>query len=91
MSRKVIWKVNLQHKDAQEVTFPAGAEIIHCHAQDRKVYLWFVCDPEEKEIVTRNILLIPTGLEHEIGNNRYLGTVHLANGLFVLHCFETLE
>jgi hypothetical protein len=83
-----IWKAVLQWEDMQEISVPAGAEMLCAREQNEEIAVWFKCDPEAKK-VPRKIAMCGTG--HPAPDGRYLGTAALRGGKLMFHVFEVVH
>lgn len=68
---------------------PLSAKILDVQAQHGEPVLWALVDLREEMRVTRNVVLVPTGvqLQADVREWSYLGTVQLAGGSLVFHAF----
>ena len=84
----VIWKVEIPVLDRVEISWPAGSVPLAVQNQHGGVILWFRCDPEAEQ-ERRWVKVVGTGnpLPADIGDDQYLGTTQMMNGLFVWHVF----
>lgn len=83
-----IYKYTLNLTDLQEVTMPAGAEILSAANQNGSLCLWALVDTD-KESRRRFIEIIGTGNPIEKNDNiirRFIGTAVM--NPFVWHVFE---
>ncbi len=90
---KAVWKSKVVLEDIQEIEMPVGSEILKFHQQgnrfDDDVSLWYLCEtenPKEK----RTFALVATGVE-VLEGYKYIGTIWMMNGNFVLHLFEVIK
>jgi hypothetical protein len=83
----VVYKYPMEIKDIVELELPAGAEILHVEAQNDKLCLWALVDPE-KPTLYRRIRIAGTG--HTIKENiiRYINTFTLYEKALWFHVFE---
>ena len=81
---KTIWKFKIGQDTV--LSLPKGSEVLSVAEQFGDVNMWFLVDPNaEKE--TRRFTLHGTG--HDVHDNvKFLGTVCLMEGNFILHAFE---
>lgn len=84
---KTIWKFELRTTDAQDVSMPFGAEVLHVREQRGAPCLWALVDPEA-EPTTRCILTVGTGHPCEPAADAYLGSYYLAGESLVFHVFD---
>ncbi len=82
-----VWKYTLQTKDSQEISMPAGAQILTVQIQYGQLALWALVMPEA-EPVSRTILMRGTGHEIELPGLKYISTVQDLAGALVWHFFE---
>lgn len=75
----------------QTVQIPAGAQIIHFADQRGTPTIWALADTTSPPVSFRTIAIVGTGqhFSHD-GIAKHAGTILLAGGDFVLHCFELL-
>lgn len=87
---KTIWKFELDITDGQEITMPSlNAPIIAVQAQNDKICLWAVVNPEFKQPQIRKIFIVGTGNPFpDVQSFRYLDTVQTHDGRAVWHVFE---
>ena len=83
----VVYKYPIKIDDIVELELPAGAEILHVEAQNDKLCLWALVDPE-KPTLYRRIRIAGTG--HTIKENiiRYINTFTLYEKALWFHVFE---
>lgn len=87
----VVWKSNLRVTDIQAIEVPVDAEMLDVQVQFGEIAIWYRCDPNAPK-ETRTIALVGTGkAAPNTKDGRYLGTVALHNGAFILHAFERIE
>jgi hypothetical protein len=87
----VIHKQILDLTQRQTLSIPRNAEILSIQNQNENIYLWYICNPDNK-LISRTFLLFGTG-EREIPEDKiigYLDTVIMQNNNFVWHIFEEL-
>ena len=85
--KQVIWKTALKPAPMQAVPLPAGAMILSAATQDDGPCIWYHCDPFAPKI-NRLIYTVPTGGNAPPDGSRFIGTVLLSDGAFVVHIFE---
>jgi 3-polyprenyl-4-hydroxybenzoate decarboxylase len=85
-----IWKIELKKDRTQLVKMPEKSEIMDIQMQNGKPVMWFLTNPESKEIEVK-INMYGTGWEtHESASkDEYLSTVQ--DGDFVWHFFMNYE
>ena len=82
----VIWKFNLD-VGVNALMVPKGAVTLSADTQQGKLCVWVLCDPQAPK-VTRAYYAEMTGFEAErVAGTRFIGTVLLEEGAFVLHVF----
>lgn len=85
---RAVYKYPLPVKDSFLVEMPAGAQILSVQAQGETPTLWALVDPRER-LETVTILCCGTGHDRsDLRDARFIGTVQLLGGAFVLHFFE---
>lgn len=84
---KRIYKYDI-HVDCNKVYLPKGYEILRVGAQEGKLYLWALVDPE-RECVDVKIDVIGTGWNVPDSIGKYIGTVDV--GSLVWHVFHSGE
>jgi len=82
---RTIWKVVLKVTDVQEISVPAGAELLCAREQREDICVWFRCDPSAA-IEPRKIAIVGTG-NPAPADGRYLGTASLRGGQLMFHVF----
>lgn len=85
---RTVWKFPLEIELEQEVTLPKGAKILSAHAQNDIPCLWAECSGDAELGRPRTIRLIPTGHRDDAAIAKFLGTILLHGGLYVLHAYE---
>lgn len=73
-----------------DVTMPEGAKILSVYNQDDSICIWALVDTE-KAIEVRRFYVATTGeelTEATIENWKFIGTILMNGGVFVLHTFE---
>ncbi|MDD3944639.1 MAG: hypothetical protein PHS38_07995 [Bacteroidales bacterium] len=85
-----IWKIELTKERTQLVKMPEKSEIMDIQMQNGKPVMWFLTNPESKEIEVK-INMYGTGWEmHEnASKDEYLSTVQ--DGGLVWHFFMNYE
>jgi 3-polyprenyl-4-hydroxybenzoate decarboxylase len=85
-----IWKIELTKERTQLVKMPEKSEIMDIQMQNGKPVMWFLTNPESKEIEVK-INMYGTGWEtHESASkDEYLATVQ--DGELVWHFFMNYE
>lgn len=74
-----------------DTLMPAGAKVIHVHAQDDDVCLWAIVDTAAPDEL-RRFDIIGTGHQlpaNRVGRWEHIGTAHVRG--FVWHVFEVLS
>lgn len=66
---------------------PQGAKVISAHAQNNGVKIWALVD-KTAEPETRNFMTLITGDNPTIDTSKFIGTVLLDDGAYVVHIFE---
>ena len=85
---RTIHKQKLEITDIQEIELPWYSQIIRLDTQGNDVCIWYECDPDQpKEKVT--IYCYGTGHKMRIGNQRYIGTAFVLEGL-VFHFYQKI-
>ena len=92
MSAVTIWKETLRSAHEQEISVPAGAELLSAREQRDHICVWFKCDPEkprEKRVIRIHV----TGSDAPpLGNAwRFLGTASFQGGDLIYHVFERAQ
>lgn len=84
---KTVWKHQLVFTDLQSFDVPKGAKPLCIKSQKGIYTLWFLCDPDEKEVETMTIRVAGTGhpIEEEVIS--YIGTIIEFDGDLVWHFF----
>lgn len=94
---KKIFEYKLGDFYKQEIQLPKGAHILSIGAQQSSIsspisspVMWVVVNPEETEMEKRTFITYNIGEEilDDYGLT-FIGTVHLDNGLYVRHIFES--
>jgi hypothetical protein len=68
---------------------PVGAEVLSVQTHGDGVYFWVMVDPDADEERERWFESRLTGERHDYNvSDRYIGTVQLNGGEYVLHYFE---
>lgn len=65
---------------------PKRAKILHVHTQEGVPTLWALVDTESYQTEKRTFIWIGTGLQFNLYDGEYIGTVHAAP--FVWHIHE---
>ncbi len=74
---------------------PRRAQILSLYTQrsgpDETLYLWARVNPENPDEI-RTFRAFMTGEDLKVGrDDKFIGTVHMADGCFVLHVFEIIS
>lgn len=83
---QTVWKFHLQIGGVWEVEMPANAEILSLALQGDDLFFWAKVEPGNA-FVRRRFIVVGTGNAMPSRTLKFLGTVHLDNGL-VFHAFE---
>ena len=83
---KAIWKFTLSESEKQ-FSMPTGARILSADEQHGQVCIWAEVDPA-MDPEDRRFSVYGTG--HGLPDNpgRFIGTVKLASGAFIMHVYE---
>jgi len=73
----------------ESITMPMGASILCIKSQNNIPYIWAQVSPENAP-ETRNFTVCVTGSQIK-ENMKYIDTVLLDKGKYVIHVFEALE
>lgn len=84
---QTIWKYTLDTVDYQELSMPAGAEILTVQVQNFQPCLWAKVDPHAA-LEMRGIITHGTGHPVNPEADRYIGTYQISGGSFIFHVFE---
>jgi len=87
---KKIFKYELSPNTTQNIPMPKGAEILCIQNQRETPCIWALCDFEEGKY-NRTIELVATGELMPNENRNYIGSIQMAMGSLVFHCFEIIE
>jgi hypothetical protein len=82
----VIYKYPLAIRDFQTVELPTGAKLLHV-AQQGRLQLWALVDPEVKATYAQEIFIFGTGHPMTKNPGIHLGTVITGEGALVWHVF----
>lgn len=98
---KKIYSYNIQNTDSQVIRMTKGAEILNVKVEesnknnfelDPTITLWALIDPEEKESEDHRFHLI---MENQRFNDeiemKYISTLQLLKGTFILHVFVEIN
>lgn len=86
----VIYKYELS-KPVNEFEFEKDARIISVTEQNKKIVMYVLhIEPKDKRKEKKKIAVIQTGHDFDFAVTRFLGTVGLRDGEFVVHIFEAL-
>lgn len=69
---------------------PAPAKILSVQTQEGEPMVYAMVD-DKKEFVEKKILTVMTGKENDLEGFRFIGTLMLSGGMFVLHAFEKVD
>lgn len=77
-------------RHCQEFHLPKGSEILSFQMQDHMLVFWFRFRADEKEMETRTLCYVQTGLNFDISHLTYLASIQLPTGGGILeaHIFE---
>lgn len=82
-----IWKIQLiTHAPIQDVLVPEDAELLKVSVQHGKICVWFKCNPSNP-VKPHRIMMCLTG-DPIPELSRYVDTLFLDGGDFILHVFE---
>lgn len=83
----VIYRYELEPN--QGIDMPVGAKILCVQVKDGRPNLWALVDEAETRTVRRNFVVHTTGELFAPGNEVYLGTFQIKDGItMVFHIFE---
>lgn len=86
----VVWKKELKPGE-HTYSFPVPSTLLHVALQKGVAQVWFLCDPAEKVMKDRVLLLTGTGHEFdEHPRYRFIGTMLTEDQNFVFHVFERM-
>jgi len=92
---KEIWKFTRDIQDPfdnqrMHVEMPKGARALSVGAQDFKLCIWAIVDPDFAEVETHTFVVVMTGVPVKLhANMSFLGTVQFHTApMFVLHVFD---
>jgi hypothetical protein len=88
MEMKKVYKYGLPQHGPATLVMPAGAELLHVGHQWDHVHLWAMVDERVAETEPRRIYVAQTGEDLPEDRKRYLGTVLMMHGEYVVHVFE---
>lgn len=84
-----IWKYELPSVPGSIwIEMPFGAKILTVQTQYNKPYLWVAVFPTVVPRKNRHFLLLETGNDKIPIDSKYIGTVQLDEGSYVLHVYE---
>ena len=88
MANRRIYKYEIDISDTQTLTLPKGAEILSVINQSESVCIYALVDTETTETEEYSLQCYGTGhtIRHD-DSYRFLGTVVMLSGRFVLHVF----
>ena len=89
--KRVIWKHEVPVESPEfRLTLPQRAFVLTVQEQaPGRVFLWEAHEPEDEHVLeSRTFRWALTGLPAEVQPIRYIGTVQLNEGTYVLHFFE---
>lgn len=86
--RTAVYKYPLEMDEGQIVLMPKGSKVLHVHEQRGRICLWALVNPDEKDEEARSISVRGTGRSMTENPGTYLGTVHVAIGVYVFHVWE---
>ena len=81
---KIILKYELRLVDLQSVPIPCGAEVLHVGVQNGDIYVWCLCDPQQKNVPMK-FFIYGTGHDIKEPDIKHVGTVFQRS--FVWHIF----
>ena len=89
---KSIYKYTLLiTKDETVLDLPLNSEILSVKEQFGDICIWVKVDLGESTIESRKFVIYGTGHKIDKDNLKFIDTVVLFNGSFVLHVFEHFE
>lgn len=88
--QKTIYKYPLSITDEQELTLPAGSEILSAQIQHEKPCLWVLIDSDESKKDSVIIETFGTGNPIPEGQRRFIATYQLHGGGLVFHVFQRI-
>jgi hypothetical protein len=89
--KRFIYKYKLDVKPTTFLKVPAGYEILSIHEQNNDICLWALVDID-RPIIIETFYLIGTGqlFPWERAKTKFIETVQLNNGSFVVHVFKDI-
>ena len=78
-------------KDETVLDLPLNSEILSVKEQFGDICIWVKVDLGESTLESRKIVIYGTGHKIDKDNLKFIDTVLLFNGSFVLHVFEHFE
>jgi len=92
MNENVIFKYRLASNSGsgiQLVSMPDDATILSVHEQHSCLCLWAQCDPKREKRKRRiRVCLTDVSFKNHHPNSRFIGTVLLDDGIYVVHVFD---
>ena len=89
---KSIYKYTLlTTKDETILDLPLNSEILSVKEQLGDICIWVKVDLEESTLESRKFIIYGTGHKIDKDNLKFIDTVLLFSGSFVLHVFEHFE
>lgn len=80
-----IWKYSLSATRQHQM--PKGATVLHAAEQHGEICIWVLLD-EKEPLEMRSFTVLGTGSKFEKAPGKFIGTVLLCQGQFVVHVFE---
>ena len=88
---KSIYKYTLLTTDETILDLPLNSEILSVKEQFGDICIWVKVDLGESTLESRKFVIYGTGHKIDKDNLKFIDTVVLFNGSFVLHVFEHFE
>ena len=86
-----IYKYAIETTDYQEITMPAGAEVLCVQTQHETPYIWARVDPDEQIFHRRKFSIFGTGHDITDDPGRYVGTYQIDGGVLIFHLYDEGE
>lgn len=84
-----IWKFSVTVIDNFQIQMPEGAKILTVDMQGDVPYIWAIVVPNSP-LQIRKFVLRGTGHPFVGGEDNYIGSFQLIEGLLVFHLFESI-
>lgn len=88
---KRVCEYELSIAESQYIKLPVGAEILSIQTKRGIPHLWALVDPDQAFTNAKSLLMFETGCDIPDLELKFIDTIQLNDGTFILHVFELIS